>query len=120
MLTGTARRLVIVSVAGIGLPRPTRRRPVGERLLSGIAGVVMRRHYADIAAVESMLRTTDLDWTSVGVPLLTDDPPAGTYRVAVGKELPKAHRLSRADAAACMLATLGQPETIRQTIAVAY
>lgn len=75
---------------------------------------------ADIATVESMLRATELDWTSVGVPLLNDDPPTGTYRVAVGEELPRAHRLARADAAACMLATLEQPATIRQTLAVAY
>lgn len=120
MLAGTVRRLVIVSVAGIGLPRTVRHRPVGDRVLSGIAGVVMRKHYADIATVESMLRATELDWTSVGVPLLNDDPPTGTYRVAVGEELPRAHRLARADAAACMLATLEQPETIRQTLAVAY
>ncbi|MFI5697624.1 NAD(P)-dependent oxidoreductase [Kribbella sp. NPDC051586] len=119
MLATTARRLVIISVAGIGLP-PGGPRSLRERLLSGVAVAVMRKHYADVAAMETMLRTTCLDWTSVGVPLLSDDPPTGTYRTAVGRRLPKAYRLSRADAAHCMLATLDQPETVRRTIAVAY
>jgi len=115
----TARRLVIVSVAGIGLPRPTSR-SVAETLLSGLAGIVFRRHYADVAELEAMLRTTELEWTSVGVPLLSDDPLTARYRVAVGEWLPKAQRLSRADTAHCMLRTLEQPETVRQTMMAAY
>jgi putative NADH-flavin reductase len=115
----TARRLVIVSVAGIGLPKPASR-SVGEKLLSRLAGIVFRRHYADVAELEALLRTTELEWTSVGVPLLSDDPLTTRYRVAVGEWLPKASRLSRADAAHCMLRTLEQPETVRQTMMAAY
>jgi putative NADH-flavin reductase len=114
----SVRRLVVVSVAGIAVPPESI--SVIERLLTGLSNLVHHKHYADIAAMEALLRATDLDWTSVGVPLLTDDPGTGSYRVAVGKELRKALRVSRADVAHCMLDVLAKPKTFRQSLTVAY
>ena len=114
------RRLVLVSVAGIANPPGPGTRSVVEKALSGIANIVLHKHYADIALMEGMLRASELDWTSVAVPLLNDEPLTGSYRVAVGKELRKGLRLSRADVAHCMLGVLDRPDTIRQTIAAAY
>lgn len=114
------RRLVVISVAGIATPPEPGSRSLLERFATGLANVVLRKHYADIARMEGMLRASTLDWTSVGVPLLNDDPLTGKYRVAVGKEVPKGLRVSRADAAHCMLDVLDRAELFRQSIAVAY
>jgi putative NADH-flavin reductase len=120
MEASAVRRLVIVSVAGVALPPGPGSRTILEKVLGGIANGIYRRHYADIALVEGMLRSSELDWTSVGVPLLNDGPAKGSYRVAVGEELRRGLRLSRADAAHCMLDVLPRPEMFRQSIAVGY
>jgi putative NADH-flavin reductase len=60
-----------------------------------------------------------LDWTAVGVPLLTDKPPTGTYRTAHGQSVRGGHRITRADAAHFMLRAIEQPETIGKSIAIA-
>ena len=124
------RRLVVVSVAGIstiptpGRPNPSKRDPgVGffmRNVLSPIANMRLSKHYADVALMEDHLRGSGLDWTSVQLPLLTDKPPTGTYRVAYEQSVRGGFRISRADAAHFMLHVLQQPETIRHSIAIAY
>ncbi|HEY0692593.1 MAG TPA: hypothetical protein VGD71_26590 [Kribbella sp.] len=80
------------------------------------AGLLSRGIEAIIDAMT--MRISDLDWTSVA--LLNDNPGAGIYRPANRQSMRGGFRLARADAAHFMLAALGRPETIRQSIAVAY
>ena len=55
------------------------------------------------------LRASDLDWVALAPPLLTDDPPAGGYRVAL--EAPAGgDRISRADLATALLDSLDRAE----------
>jgi hypothetical protein len=81
---------------------------------------VFGKHYADVALMEDILRGSGLDWTAVGVPMLTDKPAAGSYRSAHGQSVRGGLRISRADAAQFMLHALDQPETVGQSIAIAY
>jgi uncharacterized protein YbjT (DUF2867 family) len=69
--------------------------------------------------LEDILRHSDLDWTAVRPPRLTDKPLTGTYRTAHGRNLRRGLAISRADVAHYMLRALDQPETIRQTVGVA-
>jgi hypothetical protein len=69
--------------------------------------------------MEDILRDSDLDWTAVRPPRLTDKPLTGTYRTANGQNLRHGLVISRADVAHYMLGALQQPETIKQTIAIA-
>jgi putative NADH-flavin reductase len=130
MTAAGARRLVIVSVAGImtmpspSRPNPPKRDPGQSRavrwILSPIAKLFLGRHYADVALTEDLLRNSGLDWTAVRVPLLTDKPRTGHYRTAIEQSVPGGSRIARADAADLMLRVIDERETIGVGICVAY
>ena len=63
--------------------------------------------------------STVLDWTIMRPPRLTDGPVTGRYRTSIDGGLPRSLTVSRADLAACMLAVIGDPATVRTHIAVA-
>ncbi|HWN99087.1 MAG TPA: SDR family oxidoreductase [Blastocatellia bacterium] len=124
------RRIVVVSAAPVatvpspGRPNPPRHDP-GEGffmryLLSPFIKVVLRKVYTDHALMEDLLRESNLDWTIFRPPRLTDKPLTGRYRTALGQNLRGGFLISRADVAHAMLASLNQPETIRQTVGIAY
>jgi uncharacterized protein YbjT (DUF2867 family) len=75
--------------------------------------------YADLARMEDLLRDSDLDWTAVRPPRLTDKPLTGTYRTAYGQNVRHGLFISRADVAHYMLRALGEPETFGQTVGIA-
>jgi putative NADH-flavin reductase len=123
------RRIVVVSAAPIGtVPSPARPNPprhdpgdgfLMRHLGAPLTKAAFRKHYADLAQMEDILRGSDLDWTAVRPPRLTDKPLTGTYRTARGQNLRRGLFISRADVADYMLRALDQPETIRQTIGIA-
>jgi putative NADH-flavin reductase len=124
------RRLVIVSAAPVstvpspGRPKPPRHDP-GDGffmriLLSPLTKAALRKPYADLALMEDVVRESGLDWTIVRPPRLTDKSLTGTYRTAYGQNLRRGIFVSRADVAHLMLRALEQPETIKQTIGIAY
>lgn len=128
LATGT-RRLVAVSAAPIGTvaspacpDRPKHDPGDGflmRHLLNPIVKAALRAHYADLAGMEDVLRSSGLDWTIVRPPKLTDGPLTGTYRTATGRNVKGGWSISRADVAHQMLHTLNQPETIAQTVGMA-
>ena len=130
MKAAGARRIVVVSAAPIGtVPSPARPNPpkhdpgdgfIMQHLLNPLVKTALRKNYADLAQMEDILRDSDLDWTAVRPPRLTDKPLTGTYRTARGQNLRRGLSISRADVAHCMLRALVQPETIKQTIGVSY
>jgi putative NADH-flavin reductase len=130
MKATTARRIIVVSAApnstipSPGRPNPPRHDP-GEgffmrNVLTPVVKTVLRKHYADLARMEDVLRQSELDWTIVRPPRLTDKPMTGVYRTAQGQNLRGGLTVSRADVAHFMIRAVRQPETIRQAIGVAY
>jgi putative NADH-flavin reductase len=123
------RRIVVVSAAPIGtVPSPGRPKPPKHdpgdgffmrNLFGPLTKVALRKHYADLALTEELLRGSGLDWTVVRPPRLTDRPLTGTYRTAFGQNIRGGALVSRADVAHLMLRVLDQPETIKQTIGIA-
>jgi putative NADH-flavin reductase len=77
-------------------------------------------NYADMARMEELLRRSDVDWTVVRPPRLTDGPATGRYRLAVGHHLRGARTISRADLAAAMLRLVDDPDSVRAAVGVAY
>ena len=53
-------------------------------------------------------------------PWLSDGPRTGTYRQAKDANLRGGSRISRADLADAILASLADPDTIKATIAIGY
>jgi putative NADH-flavin reductase len=123
------RRIVVVSAAPIGTvpspghPKPPKHDPGDgffmRHLFGPLVTAALRKHYADLARMEDVLRDSGLDWTVVRPPRLTDKPLTGTYRTAYGQNLRGGFLVSRADVAHLMLRVLEQPETLKQTIGVA-
>jgi nucleoside-diphosphate-sugar epimerase len=123
------RRIVVVSAAPIGtVPSPGRPSPPNHdpgdgffmrNLLGPLTKFALRKHYADLALMEEILRDSGLDWTIVRPPRLTDKPLTGVYRTAYGENLRRGLFISRANVAHLMLCVLDQPDSIKQTIGIA-
>jgi putative NADH-flavin reductase len=112
MRKSAVRRTQIVSAAflfeGLGL---------GGRLLKA---TLFRQMIPDMAGMEAAICQTDLDWTIVRPPRLTNGPPRRTYRVADGI-LPKGGTIiSRADVAHFMIGEAENPVHARQIVGVVY
>lgn len=111
------RRFVVVSAEGAGVEPQSL--TFGYRLVLRIP--VVARLYPDIACMERELRSrTDLDWTVVRPPLLTNGPRRGRYRQLVGGVVPKGMWLSRADLADVLLRIVEDGTHACESVSVAY
>ena len=79
----------------------------------------MRHVCADMRRGEEEIRDSDLDWTILRPPSLTGKAATGAYRTAIDRNLPHGFTVSRADLAACMLASLSDPTTVHRHVAIA-
>jgi putative NADH-flavin reductase len=112
-------RVVVVSAA------PVAGDDAGTTLLYRLVAApllraVLRDAYADMAAMEAAVRTSGLDWTIMRPPQLTNGAHTGSYRQAREANLRGGYRISRADLADAILASLADPTTIGTTIALGY
>jgi putative NADH-flavin reductase len=123
------KRLVVISAAPVGTvpspghPKPPKHDPGDgffmRHLGAPFARAAFGKVYADLAAMEDLLRGSDLDWTVIRPPKLTNKPLTGHYRTATGQNVRGGFSVPRADVAHLMLAVLGQPTTIGQVIGIA-
>jgi putative NADH-flavin reductase len=105
------RRLIIST--GAGVPDPNDEPKFINRLISLLLGIVSKHVLADMTQVVELVRASDLNWTIVRVPMLTDDALSGKVHVGwVGKGT--GPRLSRADMAAFMLKQVHDETYVRQ------
>jgi putative NADH-flavin reductase len=124
------RRIVVVSAASVGTvaspgrPNPPRHNPGDgffmRYLAAPLAKAAFRRHYADLALMEDVLRDSDPDWTVIRPPRLLNGRRTGRYRTAYGQNVRAGMFISRADVAHHMLDVLDRPETIHRVIGIAY
>ncbi|MFI7668170.1 NAD(P)-dependent oxidoreductase [Nocardia sp. NPDC049526] len=80
---------------------------------------LLRHSLDDMAAAEQATRDTELDWTIVRAPQLTDRPAKGSYRTAVDRNVTFGIRISREDLATCLLELAADPRSIHHHINVA-
>lgn len=109
------RRLVVSAGAGVGDPNDE------PRLINKLINVALKlfsRHvYEDMKRVVETVRASDVDWTIVRAPMLTDNPKSGNVRVGyVGKGM--GPRLARADMAHFMLQQLEDETYLRKAPAI--
>jgi hypothetical protein len=76
--------------------------------------------YADMTRMEQVLRDSDLDFTIMRPPQLTNKRATGQYRTAINRRLPRARKISRADLAAEMLRVIPDRKTVRATVTLSY
>jgi len=86
-----------------------------------VAPLILRNVVADHEAKENIIRRSNLDWTVVRPPRLTNGPHTGSYRhgtdIKAASVIPM---ISRADVADCMLRQLGDRAYLRKAPAVMY
>lgn len=88
-----------------------------RRVVSPLLWAIFRDLYIDLEEMEAVLRESDLDWTSVRPPRLTDKPGVGRYRHAIdaGSVGPS---VARADLARAMLDFVAAPQTYGHAVGV--
>ena len=114
--TGT-RRLLMVSGSVVTDEGES---PFLRYLLKPLVRRTFLRHAcADMRHAEDEVHNSDLDWTIVRPPALSNKPARGTYRTATDRNLPRGFSIPRADLAAYMLTLLDDPATWKRHIAIA-
>ena len=111
MIRAAVRRVIIESSAFLfkdSIVPPTYL--VGRLFFSGVV--------ADLSAMERLIQASDLDWTLVRPPRLTDAPYTGRYRLRVGHLPGFGFSIPRADVAECMIKTVEDPTSIRRILGV--
>jgi len=73
---------------------------------------------ADASAMERVFGESELDWTMVRPPELTDKPYTGKYRVREGHMPRFGFAISRADAADFMIKVIENRSSIRKVVGV--
>jgi putative NADH-flavin reductase len=111
-----ARRLITISGSmvddtGDGLVLRYVGKPITRRILKNVC--------TDMRHAETDIHNSNLDWTIVRPPRLTDDPATGKWRTAVERNLPHGFKIGRSDLAACILGLIGDPASIHQHVFVA-
>ena len=82
-------------------------RVLDDRPLEGEFAAVSQEHRDALAC----LRVADLDWTVVATPMLSDDPPRGSYEAVVDAR-GDGPSISRADFATALLDALDHPDWV--------
>ena len=105
------KRLICVSASGLETGNGT---PLWQKVvLKVFLQRILRESYADLLRMESLLRASSLDWTSLRPPRLTNGPRTGHFQVAPSQRHQTTASVSRADVAACILACLADDSTYR-------
>jgi putative NADH-flavin reductase len=111
----SVRRLVISAGAGVGDPNDAPK--LFNHVMNFLLKVMAKNVLADMTKVVEMVRSSDLDWTVVRLPMLTDNPKTGSIKVGyVGKGM--GSRIARGDIADFMLAQLSDKTYIRKSPAI--
>jgi putative NADH-flavin reductase len=80
---------------------------------------ILKDMYADLMRMEDVIRRSDIDWTIIRPPRLTDQAVTGKYRVAVNTILDKPMTISRANVAHYIVNNLTDTGIIKSMIEIA-
>jgi putative NADH-flavin reductase len=109
------RRIVCVSSSGIHTAGDG---PVARMIVKPIVRRFLRHSFADMRAMEEVVRRSGLAWTILRPPWLTDGRPTGSYRTEANGNVRGGFRVSRADLADCMLRCLTDQTTQRTALSI--
>lgn len=81
---------------------------------------LLRHMYADIRIMEKLVKESDINWTIMRPPRLTNKPVTGKYRFAINSFLKNCLTISRADLAHFMVNNITNEATYKTTIEIGY
>ena len=108
------RRLVATSMLGEGESKENA--PLYIRLL---VSTFLHGAKKDKAAMESAVKSSDLDWVILRPAILNDDPATGHVQVFDAEADEKAHQITRTDLATFMVAQLSSDDYLHQAVTIA-
>lgn len=116
MASAGVRRLVCITGIGAGESKGH-----GGFLYDHIIQpLLLSEIYKDKTRQEEVVRASGLDWTIVRPAILTSGPKGGTLREIRDLAGVKAKKISRADVAAYILASVSDPRAHRSTVLITY
>lgn len=110
------KRLAVTSMAPVTTAGDG---PVIAHVAKPLLRRFLRHALADSIRMEQFLQTTDLDWTVVRPPYLTNGRQSGKLRTAYGENVRRGFSISRADLAAAILELVSDPAASRCAVGVA-
>jgi putative NADH-flavin reductase len=115
------RRIVVLGSAG-ALPTSLDKQPAWRRWIvqNILYNTFLKWPVASQVSQWDNLSHSDLDWTMVMPPMLTNAPARGTYRVDGDALPPNGSRISRADVADFMMQQLDNPQWIRKGVYISW
>ncbi|MFZ0547921.1 MAG: SDR family oxidoreductase [Candidatus Promineifilaceae bacterium] len=107
----------LVMTAGAGINDPEDRPTLMSKFMNFLVRTFSRNVYEDMVQTVQIVRESDLDWTIVRAPMLTDQPKTGKVNVAwVGKGMGR--QIPRADLAAFVVQQVADETYLRKAPAV--
>jgi putative NADH-flavin reductase len=95
--------------------------PFFYRLISKyIIQKLLKHMYADLLAMEKIVKSSNSNYIIVRPPQLTDKPLTGSYRIAVNNYLKDCLKISRADVAHFMLNNITNETVYKTTVEIGY
>lgn len=129
VLTVAARHLVpamreegvgrLVTLVGAGVPDERDSGSLGRAFMRGLMKLVVRQVLEDAERHAEIVRASDLEWTLVRPPRLTDGPSKGEYRTGY-LQLGGSNSIARADLADFMLKLASDGRYVREAPMVSY
>jgi len=109
----------LISTTGAGVRAEQDQPQLIDHLIKGLLTLLASEVLKDSAANVAVIRASDLDWTVVRYPRLTDGPQTDKYRVGyLGKD--SGTQISRADGAHFILQELANAKYVRQMPVISY
>ena len=108
-----ARRLVVTSMMGVGESKAN-----SSFFLRLLVATFLRGADKDKAAMESEVKTSNLDWVILRPSILTDGSVTGNVRVFRAETGENADKMTRGDLAAFMVAQLTSDQYLHQTVSI--
>lgn len=81
---------------------------------------ILKHMYADLRKMEQIVKDSDMNWTIIRPPKLTDQPETGNYRVAINKFLKNCLKISRADVAHFIIHNIANEAIYQSAIEISY
>jgi len=117
MQKNNVKRLIAMSAAAVVTnPRLSFLLKIATKILQRI----LKHPFADILRMEKAIQQSNLDYTIVRPPKLTNKPLTGQYRFAINEWLAHCTSISRADLAHFMIHIISDSKTYQSTIEISY
>jgi putative NADH-flavin reductase len=119
--TRPVRRIIVLGSAG-ALPTALDKQPAWRRWIvqNIVYNTFLKWPVASQISQWNDLSHSNLDWTMVMPPMLTNAPARGTYRIDGDALPPNGSRISRADVADFMMQQIDNPQWIRKGVYISW